>query len=705
MSQIQVGFSDVFFSALTLLPANIQAKVNQTVLKFQSNPTSPGLNYEKLVALKDNTMRSLRVDQTYRIILSAPKAGNIYLFLWVDHHDDAYSWATRHQCHINPNTGTLQLYKTQIQQQNTCEDVNVVARSFYGLKDRQLLKLGVPEDQIPHVRKISSEHSLDKLQPYLPSEAYEGLFLYLAGDSYEDILRDREVDENKTYDVENYSEALQRTQTKTRFIIPDSDELIKILNAPMEKWRVFLHSSQRRIANGDKNGPMRVLGGAGTGKTVVAMHRARWLADQIKGTDKKVLFTTFTRNLAIDIRENLKNICSKDEFNHIEIINLDRWVQNFLRKYSYNYQVIFDNKTLKRHWAKALLVKPADIDLPDSFFIEEWQNVIQTQGITDINEYKRASRLGRGTSLDRSKRVRIWPVFEQYRHILNINRQKEIDDAYRDASQLITSQDIKLPYTSLVIDEAQDMGAQPFALLRAIVPEGKNDLFIVGDAHQRIYGRNRVVLSRCGINIRGRSKKLKINYRTTDEIRTWATDLLDGREIDDLDGGFDNNNLYKSLTHGTPPIIKHFDDAEQQANYIQSLLIDTDLPGSHTCIVARTNREVFSIQSNLDNLGIKTVKIQPNETANSDENAARIATVHRVKGLEFDRIILASVNDGLIPLDLAMQNKADQTSLENSETEERSLVFVAITRARKAAYVLSYGIASPFLKDELSDQV
>ena len=344
MEQVRVGFSDAFFGALTKLAPNIQAKVNQMVLKFQNDPKSPGLNYEKLNASKDPNMRSLRVDQAYRVIVSAPESGNVYLFLWVDHHDKAYDWAAKHKCTVNPNTGTVQLYASAIQSVpdfSTDSGVEKDKPLFGDLKDRHLLKLGLPEEQISVIREITSDSQLDGLQSSLPVEAYEGLFLIIAGESYDSIITDREVDEEGTYDVNNFSEALERIQSQARFVVPTDDEdLREMLNATMAKWRVFLHPSQRSLATGIKNGPVRVLGGAGTGKTVVAMHRAKWLADNVATDTKKVLFTTFTKNLAIDIQNHLATICSSETLDRVEIINLDRWVQNFLRKQSYDYELI-----------------------------------------------------------------------------------------------------------------------------------------------------------------------------------------------------------------------------------------------------------------------------------------------------------------------------------------------------------------------------
>ena len=700
MTRPQLAFADTFFSSQAKLTPNIQAKVNQLVLKFQTNPTSPGLNYEKLNAVKDNNLRSLRVDQAYRVILSAPENSGVYLMLWVDHHDKAYDWAAKHKCSVNPNTGSVQLYavETVTETEYVSAQDQHVEPLFAELKDRQLLKLGVPEEQLELVRDIRSDEQLDSLQSVLPQEAYEGLFFIVAGDSYESILLDREQDESEEFDTNNFAEALARIQSQSRFVVPSGEEeLSAVLSGSLEKWRVFLHSSQRKLAFGDKNGPVRVLGGAGTGKTVVAMHRAKWLAANVATDDKKVLFTTFTKNLAIDIQNNLRTICTEEELAKIEVLNLDRWVQGFLRKQSYDYTIIYDEKTLNGYWQKALSEKSPDLDLPDSFFKEEWQRVIQPQGVSNSEEYKKASRIGRGTRLNRQQRMDIWQVFEEYRHQLNRAQQKEVDDCFRDARSLIEGESLELPYCAIVVDEAQDMGTQAFSLLRTMVPEGKNDLFIVGDAHQRIYGRNKVVLGRCGINILGRSRKLKINYRTTDEIRRWAVSLLEGRSIDDLDGGDDDNTRYKSLTHGQPPVIQNFTSAEEQADFICALLKNQDIPPSHWCVVSRTNQETNAIQALLSERGVATSIIRASEPESTDENVLHLATIHRVKGLEFDQVVLASANDGLIPLEFAMRDKADEVSKTQAETEERGLVYVAITRARRAAYVLSYGGESPFL--------
>lgn len=700
MSSVRIGFSDFFFPAVTKLPPTIQAKVNNLVMKFQRDPKSTGLNYETL-NVRDKNMRSIRVDQAYRVILAAPENGNVYLFLWVDHHDKAYEWAERHNCKVNPNTGSLQLYSTVKHELNTSHSINneiQTVLAFNELKDRQLLKLGVPEEQVVLVRAVSSENELDDLVDVLPREAYEGLFFFIAGESYESILLERELKEEEQFDANDFSSALDRIQTQSYFVVAENEvELQNIFNAPLDKWRVFLHPSQRRLASGIKNGPVRVLGGAGTGKTVVALHRVKWLAENVADDNKKILFTTFTRNLATDIRKNLEAICSPDLMKRVEVVNLDRWVQSFLRKQSYDYNVLYDNRVSQEYWDIAFGEKPADIDLTRHFFQEEWSHVIQPQAVLTIEQYKKASRIGRGTRLNREQRVKIWPVFEEYRAQLQRNRYKEVDDLYRDAAQFVITQQMQLPYCCVVVDEAQDMGSQAFNLIRAIVPEKKNDLFIVGDGHQRIYGKNKVVLSKCGINIRGRSRKLKINYRTTDEIRKWAVALMDGVNVDDLDGKEDESKLYKSLVHGDYPLHEQVVDAGAQADLVQRIIEDGDFPRENICVVARTKSELSSIENLLIDRGVPTRLIKPSEPSDMEQKGCvNLATVHRVKGLEFDQVILASANEGLIPLSYALEGKADQVTLRQAENEERSLVYVALTRARKSAVIISYGKPGKF---------
>lgn len=699
---VKIAISNDVLSCLVQMPPRIQPKVSKFITQFQANPTAPGINYEKIRDAKDKRMRSVRIDQDYRGIVLKPQQGNVYMLLWMDKHDKAYDWARRHKVDINAETGTLQVFvadSVNAPAPEVADEAHVQAPgAFDALKDKELLRLGVPEEQIELVRRVRNEPDLDTLENRLPLEAYEGLFMYLAGSRYDEIINEREQPSEGTVDTEDYLAALQRASSQSRFVVVEDElELQRMLNAPLDLWRVFLHPSQRKLATGKKNGAVRVLGGAGTGKTVVAMHRAKWLAKHLE-PGKKLLFTTFTRNLAVDIEQNLSSISSPDLMEKIEVINLDRWVSQYLRQRNYGYQIEYS--TGNEYWKKALDLAPVDLGLPEAFYRDEWEKVIQPQSIDTLDEYKRAKRIGRGTRLNRSERVRIWPVFAEYRNLLSSNGKREVDDAYRDAAALIELDPGVLPYASVVVDEAQDMGFQAFRLIRKIVPEGPNDLFIVGDGHQRIYGKHKVILSHCGINIRGRSRKLKINYRTTDEIRKWAVNLLEGYPVDDLDGGSDDNRGYKSLIHGDPPKLESFSTAEEQERFVIDLLknrMKEGIPLGEICIAARIKRELKRMETALTEAGIPYYELTPNASDQKEPNAVRLGTMHRVKGLEFDEMIVISLNQGIVPLELALNARGDAVEKRQADLEERALLYVAITRAKKRAILTSYGESSEFL--------
>jgi superfamily I DNA/RNA helicase len=526
----------------------------------------------------------------------------------------------------------------------------------------------------------------------------------MAGGSFEEAYHEAVPVMPETIDTEDFSTALARPESQAHFVVAENEEALQeVLNQSIEKWRVFLHPAQRRWANGKKNGPVRILGGAGTGKTVVAMHRAKWLADNVATADNRVLFTTFTKNLAADIQQNLNKICSGDALNRIEVMNLDAWVVSFLKKQGYDYGLLMDSKEEKRLWEDAYSEKPASDDLSMAFFQEEWARVIQPQSINSVDEYKKASRIGRGTRLNRQQRVDIWVVFERYRHLLASNYLKEADDAYRDARHLLEKNpDLRPNLGSVIVDEAQDMGSQAFMLIRALVPPGPNDLFIVGDGHQRIYGKNKVVLGQCGIDIRGRSSRLKVNYRTTDETRLLAVSILEGVTVDDLDGGEDTQSFYHSLMHGPAPEIHCFESMQDQVDGIVAVLRDSDLAPEACCVIARTRKEVNELKSVLESRQ-QICRVLDGRNASTPDGALNLATMHRVKGLEFDAVFLASANQGLIPLNFVVNSAGDAVTRRQRENEERALVYVSITRARKLAFVYGYGQMSGWFEGKLTN--
>jgi len=386
----------------------------------------------------------------------------------------------------------------------------------------------------------------------------------------------------------------------------------------------------------------------------------------------------------------------------IDVINLDAWVIQFLKKHGYNYSLIFQENA-GPYWQNAINLAPAGMDIDESFYQQEWSQVIQAQGITTSDEYLKASRVGRQKKITRPVKQKIWSVFEEYRAQLNAKGMKEMTDAVRDARIILQTKGDILPYQAIIVDEAQDMGMEAFKLIRQMIPESrgelKNDLFIVGDAHQRIY-RHKVILSRCGINIKGRSKKLKINYRTTEETRQWAVKLLEGKTVDDLDGGLDEQKGYKSLLHGDLPEIRSFSSFTEEVQFIASYLNELIKEGADVntvCLVARTNDLLKQYEAALQESHVKTYLVKRSVAEDRKAAGLRLATMHRVKGLEFDYVIIASVNDGVVPLQSSSFGDASSEQAEETENLERALLYVSATRAKKKVLMTCYGKSSPFL--------
>lgn len=694
----KVALAQDFLLQLAKLPVSVHSKVMKWAIQFQTDPRSTGINYENIQGARDPNLKSVRLDKDWRGIVFKPDAGDVYVLLFVAHHDDAYRWAENRKLTINPVTGAMQLVTLeQVLEQvpvpqeppHTIDTTGSPAGSptsaalplFGALSNKELMSLGVPEELLPTVRALCSEEELDVVQPKLPAEAYEGLFLIAAGDTVSQVLQARETRVDLPIDTSDYASALSTAESQSRFVIVDNDEaMLAIMNAPLQQWRVFLHPTQKKLASSDRSGPVRVLGGAGTGKTVLAMHRAKWLAENRVSPGKKVLFTTFTRNLATDIEDNLRTLCSPETLEKIEVKNLDAWVGSFMRAQKFEHRIVYDRKqdAPLQAWRSALAVKDTSLDFSDQFYEQELEQVILAQGITTLDQYRTARRTGRGVLLSRSKRDAVWPVFEEYRGQLASRKLKEVDDAYREVAEMIASTGRgDAEYASIVVDETQDFGPQALKLLRAMIPAGANDLFFVGDGHQRIYSRNRAAMSRCGIDIRGRSRKLYLNYRTTDEIRRQAVALLEGCEIDDLDDGHDETRRYKSLSHGPAPEIKTVDGLEaasEAAIAFIKLWRAEHGEGLSICVVGRSEKVRDGLAQQLQSAGLACVTISAQSNHASMRDVVHLATMHRAKGLEFDCVVVVAPGSYLGTPE---------------ETEgQRKLLYVALTRAKRGALLV-----------------
>ena len=721
--QVRVAISSDFLGAFAKLPRPTQGKVTEFINKFRNDPTAPGIHYEKICGCADKKFCSVRIDDTYRGIVVRQPESNVYLLLWVDHHDEAYDWAIRRRCEVNPRTGSVQVYDVLSDVQDVTYGADAGAPSpgqgaehadvgrsgqegtskalFGEVSDADLLELGVPQAQLPFIRSLADAEAFHAAQSAIPADAYENLSWLAEGFSAAEVLelaREERGAAEGAVPAGDLAGALDTSVSMKSFVVVEGeDELRDILAAPLEKWRIFLHPTQRKIVRKQYTGPARVLGGAGTGKTVVAMHRAKHLASRLE-SDQRILFTTFTANLASDIRDNLRGICTNAQMRRIEVIHLDAWVNQFLRESNYSAHTVYGEE-LEKIWEEAVILSGTDLPFESSFYEEEWNRVVIAQEALTLEQYVRASRSGRGTRLDRKKRIAVWKVLESYYTLLKERQVRDINTAMYECSNLLRQAGGRPRYAHIIVDEGQDFSDNAYRLLRALAgDEHPNDLFIVGDSHQRIY-KNRPRLSRCGINVRGRSSILRINYRTTEEIRKAAFALLEGISFDDLDDAFDMGDKCRSLMHGPAPLVRTFHDAAAEFEYIVGEVRRLQAGGvdlRDICVVARTGRLLDDYIASFTGAGIRVYEIRRSKSDDRGFDGLRAATMHRVKGLEFQYVFIAAVNDRIVPNAAAISH-TDAVSEAESIASEKCLLYVALTRAQKGAYVTCYGRKSEFL--------
>src|SRR5579875_1144726 len=387
------------------------------------------------------------------------------------------NWARERSFEVNPRTGALQIVSVSEAQEVIRSDGG--AKKGAGLlaqfDDELLLSFGVPAVLLPSVRAVQKPEELLLLTKHLPAEAAEALTWLAEGLPPEEV---REAVTSQTImeqvDTTDLAAALQRADSRRRFVTIQTDEdLTAILDAPLEKWRVFLHPSQERLVAKAFSGPARVTGGAGTGKTVVAMHRARHLAKALcTGPGDKVLLTTYTANLAENIGHNLDGLCG-DERKKIEVVHLHAWAVRFMQDHGFAFDVA-SQEDLDRCWEDALLAAE-DLNFDLGFLRQEWERVVQANDIETEADYLKVPRIGRGQTLSRPQRSRVWKVFEKFRLGLQNLGKTEWKNVIRQTRRFLEDKKPSLPYRAVVVDEAQDFHAEEWRLIRAIAPSGPND--------------------------------------------------------------------------------------------------------------------------------------------------------------------------------------------------------------------------------------
>ncbi|MFI0978892.1 UvrD-helicase domain-containing protein [Streptomyces sp. NPDC021093] len=725
----KLGIHKDFLMEFAKLEKPVQKRVHEVFDKFHEHRHA-GLHLEKLEKARDPRIRTIRINSFMRGVVLAPESGDSFLLLKVMPHDDAIAWAVKHRATVNSATKGIEL-RNDVALERATAGVRRLAetvpeRLFGDVPDKELVRLGIDADLLPLVRQLSDESHLDALQKILPEQQYDVLAGLAAGMSPEEVWREvvlfqlEQGSTNVSQQVsvvpdrdesmppasgttvsgqDELAAAMSRSQGRIA-LVSGPDELMEILGRPFDAWRVFLHPSQRRVAyRPSYKGPARVVGGPGTGKTVVALHRALHLARQLPtdAPDESILLTTFTRDLAADLRRSLEILIPEAGVRaKIRVVNVDALANEVVRKdRSQNLSILADQKEITTRWAR--IARRLGIDFTDAFLDQEWRHVVLAQNLLSPEQYLKASRSGRGTALGPLKRAQVWRAVEAFTGELRNAGEWTFLQVCTEAARLLDERGTNRPYRHVVVDEAQDLHPTQWRLLRACTEPGPDDLFIAGDTYQRIYG-NKVSLRSLGIPVTGRSTRLRVNYRTTKEVLSWSTALLTGEQVDDMDGGDESLTGYRSTLHGEHPRVHGANSkAEEIAGLVRQVTewSRVNVAPREIGIAVRFVQLGKDIAQALQRAGIPSVVLG---TSTGTGDGVHIGTMHRMKGLEFRCMAVAGVNDGVVPMRSAV-TAVEVDAQQNREDllGELSLLFVACTRAREALYVSWHGAPSPFL--------
>lgn len=673
-----------YMDSLLRLDPVMQGRANVTMLQFVEDKNAKSLRYEQLHNCREATMSSIRVTDDFRTILCWIPQLQGYLFLYVGKHDTAYRWAQKKVISLDSETLTLQIYDNPDE-----EAAPVPAKQ--GLfpadrySDKSLRRLGVPEELLPLARSIQDVNQLLEQLSAFPDEVGERLFNLADGTALSELLED--VEANKEAAA---GDPMKNPETLRSFVIGSNDPVLReaILQGSLEEWRVFLHPVQRKLVEARFAGPALVLGGAGTGKTITALHRAKALAARMieEKEQGRILYTFYTVNLAEDISEKLRSICTAQEFQRIDVLNVDKLVRlNTLPGYEGAKIFYSSDKQLEKLWEDAISSVDPQRTRSADFYQREWERIIAEQETFTLEEYLEVKRTGGGTRLSPRQREALWPVFAAYQSLMEEKRQFDYKTAaYRYRRGIAGRTDLR--YRHIIVDEAQDFRSGDLRLLRTLAgPERENDLFLVGDTRQRIYDR-RTSLSACGIRVQGRVSRLWLNYRTTYELQAAAVRMLEGASFDNLDGETDPKMRYFSCTSGALPQVRSFGGREDELQWIVSevrRLMDSGVDKRDICLAVCPKGSVKDYIKRLNDSGIHTYQLK----RKADErglDGIRVGTIYRIKGLEFQYMFIAGVNRGEL-------SQASDDQPEEAMKRDKCLLYVALTRAQKGAYVSGFG--------------
>ena len=685
--------ADTFTDSLSKLTGNEQKAVKTTAFDLQTNPSQPGLSFHKLENVKDPNFLSVRVSRDIRIIVH--RSGQSLMLCYVDHHDDAYQWAERRKLETHPKTGAAQLVEVRERVQEIAVPTYVATEQsaspnpplFADIEESDLLDYGVPSEWLDDVKGVTEEDALLELAEHLPAEAQEALLVLATGG-----VPERPFQMTTQIDPFSHPDAQRRFR-----VMANAEELERALEYPWEKWTVFLHPTQRQVVERDYGGPSRVSGTAGTGKTVVAIHRAAFLARA--NTEAKVLLTTFSDVLADALRTKLRRLLHNEPrlLERVEVTAIDTVAERLYRAQ------IGPPKIATREQVQEILANQVEVNtFSPRFLLSEWETVVDAWQLDSWETYRDIRRLGRRTRLPVERRSVLWTIFERLKAELREQGLVTRAEVFGLLAKNL-EEHRNPPFDFVVVDEAQDISVAQLRFLAALGGDRPNSLFFAGDLGQRIF-QTPFSWKALGVDIRGRSRTLKLNYRTSHQIRTQADRLL-GPEVTDVDGNVEERRGAISAFNGEPPVIWLFDTEEEENEAVGMWLRerrDKGVGAREIGVFVRSEKELNRARRAVRGAGLSFRVL--NEGAETDKEGVSISTMHLAKGLEFRAVVVMACDDEVIPLQERIENVGDDADLEEVYDTERHLLYVSCTRARDYLMVTGVRPASEFLDDLRMDE-
>jgi hypothetical protein len=686
--------SDNVIDFMMEVDLRVGKQIQKALKLIKSDPTNPSLRRHKLSQTPSRDLVSYSPNKDIRIICLEPNSTDFYL-VHANHHDLAYRWAETRKVSLDTITGGVQVISLVEKSLEFTKDGDEstagtekprswadelpprnkdVAYLFDSYGNAELASLGITARFTELVRRIRSEDDLAALMTVIPSSLVDILVDMIPGGA---DLPAEEREAAKAAMIEEVREEVQFSS----FTDDDSlqhwiEDLEQALGMPFARWKTYLHPAQRKAVTRNSKGALRIAGGAGTGKTVVGLHRIKYLIDQ---GFEKVTMITYNRTLADSLGQLVTSLYGTKYPKQIEVLSLHDFLSQVVKKQGSSVRAteVKDKEFLLPAISRFPLEKLADAWTDDlvHFVYREIVDIIAPQRIRTEAEYIKAPRPGRARPLNLPKKKELWRIYEMcWRTAVESGALP-----YELLSHYALEKGVpKLHDHALIVDEVQDLGPADLAVLAESAPDA-NQLTLLEDRKQRIYGRG-YSLKKLGINVVGkRSVMLYVNYRTTDEIAAAA-----GKNLPD-----DERNaigLAKAVRKGEPPLTKAFKNKKELFAW---LIAELKVSGKDLKIgiIAQYRKDLEQMEIMLQNEGISYQPMFRTRDFSSDAGVT-LSTMHSAKGLEFEHVYFVDVGKGLAGRDSEF---LDEFEKADKEKRERHLRYVAFSRARDRLVILQVG--------------